>query len=170
MIVFRSPTHGVCENIEQVIDIMFEKITSKEHADWTIAIGTDSQNKKSTTKFCSAILLLEKGKGGIYFYTLNSEERFHVLQNRMLREAELSIVLGREVITKAEDKILEDGLLDRNISVSFEIHCDLGEYGKSQESIKAAIGWITSEFGDSVVARVKPESTAASSIADKHTR
>lgn len=166
--MFVSPTHGICENVEQVINKIFEKIASKEHSDWTIAIGTDSQNKKQSTKFCSAILLLEKGKGGIYFYQVSHESRFHVLQNRMLREAELSIVLGREVITKAEDKILEEDLLERN--VSFEIHCDLGKYGKSQESIKAAIGWITSEFGDSVVTRVKPDSTAASSIADKHTR
>lgn len=168
--MFVSPTHGVCENVEQVLNKIFERIASKEHADWTIAIGTDSQNKKQSTKFCSAILLLEKGKGGMYFYQISHEDRFHVLQNRMLREAELSIVLGREVITKAEDKILEDNLLEKNISVSFEIHCDLGRYGKSQESIKAAIGWITSEFGNSVVAKVKPDSTAASSIADKHTR
>lgn len=168
--MFRSPTSGRQESVKEVIDKIFEKILTNEDSQWTIAIGTDSQNSRNITRFCSAILLLEKGKGGIYFYRNQTESRYHVLQTRMLKEAELSINLGKEVIDEVETKILSDELIDKNLNISFEIHCDLGEYGKSQDSIKAAVGWITAEFGESVTTRVKPESTAASCIADKYTR
>lgn len=170
MMKFRSPTHGICENENIVVDKIFERISTNKHAEWTIAIGTDSQNKKDTTKFCTAILLLETGKGGIYFYSVHTENRFHVVQNRMLREAEMSINLGKYLIDKIEDKLLSDEFIDENISIAFEIHCDLGHHGKSRDSIKAAIGWISAEFGGLVTPKIKPESTAASSIADKYTR
>ena len=167
---FTSPTYGVCNNEGIMVDKIFERILTNEHSQWTIAIGTDSQNKRYSTKFCTAILLLEKGKGGIYFYTVHSEKRIHVVQNRMLKEAEMSINLSKKVISKVEEKLLSDEFIEKDLDVSFEIHCDLGRHGKSRDSIKAAIGWISSEFGGLVVPRVKPESTAASCVADKHTR
>lgn len=165
---FLSPTFGLCENTEKVIDKIFEKVVSNADSEWTIAIGTDSQNKRRHTNFCSAILLIEKGKGGSYFYSTSIEDRHHVVQNRMLREAQLSIELGKEIIEKIENKLLEDDLL--NTSISFEIHCDLGNDGKSKDSIKAAIGWISAEFGENVIPKIKPDSPAASCIADKYTK
>lgn len=165
-----SPTHGVCRNERDVVEKLFSKILENKNSEWTIAIGTDSQNKRHSTKFCTAVLLLEKGKGGTYFYSVFSEDRVHVIQNRMLREAQHSIDLGRTIIDKIEDKLLSDGLIEENIDISFEIHCDLGYGGKSRDSIKAAIGWIASEFGGLVSPKIKPESTAASCIADKYTR
>lgn len=167
---FLSPTHGVCDNEKEVVKKIFERILTNEHAKWTIAIGTDSQNNKTRTRFCQAILLLEQGNGGSYFYSAHSEERFHVVQNRMLKEAEMSINLGKVIIEKIEDELLSDKLIDKDIDVAFEIHCDLGHDGKSRDSIKAAIGWITASFGGNVTPRIKPESPAASCIADRYTR
>ena len=168
--MFRSPTIKKNLSINEVVNELFEKIKSNEDSEWTIAVGTDSQNARMNTKFCTAILLLEKGKGGIYFYRVQRESRHHVLQNRMLREAEFSINVGKELIETVENFLLEEDLVEKDLKISFEIHCDLGKNGKSQDSIKAAIGWITAEFGENVKTKVKPESTAASSIADKYTR
>lgn len=167
---FLSPTHGVCENETIVVEKIFNRILANEHATWTIAIGTDSQNNKDKTRFCMAILLLEQGSGGSYFYSVRSEDRLHVTQNRMLKEAEFSIDLGRDIIDKIEDRLLSDELIDKNLDIAFEIHCDLGHDGKSRDAIKAAIGWITASFGGNVTPRIKPESPAASCIADKYTR
>lgn len=167
---FRSPTYGVCKDEKEIVERIFEKILSSEHSEWTIAIGTDSQNNRKITKFCTAVLLTQKGKGGIYFYSTHTESRFHVVQNRMLKEAELSIELGRKIMNEIDDKILSDDLIEKDLNIAFEIHCDLGNYGKSRDSIKAAVGWIASEFGGLVTPKIKPESYAASSIADKYTR
>lgn len=167
---FISPTYGTCENVDDVIEKVFNRVLSNENADWTLAIGTDSQNKSNITKFCSAILLIEKGKGGVYFYSTHEENLYHVVQNRMLREAELSINLGKELIDRIQEKMLSEEIYNRNINLSFEIHCDLGSQGKSRDSISAAIGWISAEFGNEVTTKIKPYSTAASSIADKYTK
>lgn len=166
---FLSPTFGLCQSHEEVIEKIFEKILGSESSEWTIAIGTDSQNKRNHTTFCSAILLLEKGKGGLYFYTTSTEPRHHVVQTRMLREAQMSIELSKKIIDDVETIVLEnDEILNKNIS--FEIHCDLGNDGKSKDSIGAAIGWISAEFGNTVIPRIKPHSPAASCIADKYTK
>ena len=143
---FLSPTYGVCETTLAVVDKVIERIESKPNAEWTIAIGTDSQNKQSTTKFCRAILILEKGKGGTYFYAVNSEPRMKVLQHRMLKEAEMSIDIGHRFIEVLEDKFLSGEFDMSKYNINLEIHCDLGHNGKSKDSIKAAIGWVTSEF------------------------
>lgn len=142
----------------------------KPDSDWVIAIGTDSQNRRSTTKFCSAILLIEQGNGGIYFYSTHSDPRLQGVQHRMLKEAEISIQVGHEVIKTLEDMYLEEKLKEIDYDVKFEIHCDLGINGKSESAIKSAIGWITAEFGGRVTTRIKPDSPAASYVADKYTR
>lgn len=166
---FLSPTFGICQNYEEVVDKIFTKILSSESTEWTIAIGTDSQNKRNYTNFCSAILVIEKGKGGNYFYSTSTEARHHVVQTRMLREAQMSIELSKKIIDEIETKILQNDEVLNN-SISFEIHCDLGNDGKSKDSIGAAIGWITAEFGNTVVPKIKPNSPAASCIADKYTK
>ena len=167
---FMSPTYGDFNTTEDVTKKIVERMNMKPDSEWVIAIGTDSQNKKDRTKFCSAILLLEKGNGGIYFYSTHSDPRLQGVQHRMLKEAETSIHIGHEVIKSLENMYLKEELKDIDYDVKFEIHCDLGVNGKSESSIKAAIGWITAEFGDRVTARIKPDSPAASYVADRYTK
>lgn len=167
---FISPTYGVCETTEDVLNKIIERISKKPEAEWIVAIGSDSQNKKGFTKFCNAILVLEKGKGGTYFYSVHSTNRVKVLQARMLQEAEMSINTGREMLTILENKFVNEEFDFTEYNLNLEIHCDLGNNGKSKDSIKAAIGWITSEFGDLVTTRIKPDSPAASYIADRYTK
>ena len=101
---FVSPTYGVFNNVNAVTLKIIERIKESPHSEWTIAIGTDSQNKGRHTKFCSAVLLLEKGKGGIYFYSTHYASRLQGLQHRMLKEAETSIAIGHKLIETFEDK------------------------------------------------------------------
>lgn len=166
---FRSPTFGVC-NIDRMIDIILHKIRNRPDSEWTVAIGTDSQNKGNITRICSAIIVIEKGKGGSYFYSKNIVPRIMVLQQRMLKEAEISINIGHKIIETIENKFIngESDILDYNVEL--EIHCDFGNNGKSKGSIAAALGWITAEFGGQISAKIKPDSLAASCIADKYTK
>ena len=93
-----------------------------------------------------------------------------VLQHRMLKEAEMSIDIGHRFIEVLEDKFLSGEFDMSKYNINLEIHCDLGHNGKSKDSIKAAIGWVTSEFGDLVTTKIKPDSPAASYIADIYTK
>jgi len=47
-----------------------------------------------------------------------------------------------------------------------EIHIDVGQKGKTREMIKEVVGMVT---GNGYIARTKPDSWAASSVADRHT-
>lgn len=167
---FISPTYGTCENIEAVVDKIIERISTNEEAEWIVAIGSDSQNNGVRTKFCNAILVLEKGNGGTYFYSVHSTPIEQVIQRRMLKEAEMSIDIGKDIIEALESRLLSEELIEKDFNIKFEIHCDLGNDGKSKDSIKAAIGWISAEFGGLVSAKIKPDSPAASTVADKYTK
>lgn len=164
---FVSPTYGVFNNVNAVTLKIIERIKESPHSEWTIAIGTDSQNKGRHTKFCSAVLLLEKGKGGIYFYSTHYASRLQGLQHRMLKEAETSIAIGHKLIETFEDIYLNGNV---EYDVNLEIHCDLGKNGESQTAVNAAIGWITAEFGNKVTTKIKPDSPAASYVADRYTK
>lgn len=167
---FMSPTHGVYETTETLINHIIEKIKANPLSEWTIAVGTDSQNNGTKTKFCSAILLIEKGNGGNYFYSTSLCPKIKVIQQRLFREAELSIKLGKEMLKIFEQKLESEVFDEYDYNIHFEIHCDFGHNGKSKNSIQAAIGWITSEFNGLVETKIKPNSPAASQVADKYTK
>ncbi|MBQ1294282.1 MAG: hypothetical protein IIY21_09600, partial [Clostridiales bacterium] len=51
--------------------------------------------------------------------------------------------------------------------VSFQIHCDIGRSGKTNVLIKEVVSWVTSQ---GYVCLIKPDSYAASGIADKYSK
>ena len=53
------------------------------------------------------------------------------------------------------------------IVVSFRIHCDIGRSGKTSVLIKEVVSWVTSQ---GYVCLIKPDSYAASGIADKYSK
>lgn len=165
---FQSKTYGAC-NTTEVVDNIIDKVKTNK-SEYIIAIGTDSQNKGNNTKFCEVIVLYEVGKGGNFFYRTHIENRIDVLQNRMLEEARRSIELAKEVIELLDEEFVNNGFDFTSEDLSLEIHCDLGENGASEVAIRSALGWITAEFGGLVKPRIKPDSPAASHIADMHTK
>lgn len=167
--LFKSSTYGMC-TLEQTIQHITNKISSNANSEWVLAVGTDSQNKGASTKFCQVILLHEKGKGGIFFYSVNKAKRIEITKLRMLEEARESIDLVKSVLNILEEMFYEETFDYTEYDIKIEIHCDLGYRGKSSEAISDTIGWIVAEFGDTVTPKIKPDSMAASSIADIHTK
>jgi len=53
-----------------------------------------------------------------------------------------------------------------DLNYDFQIHIDVGQNGPTREMIKEVVGMVR---GNGFKAKIKPESYAASSIADKHT-
>lgn len=166
---FKSKSHG-SKSLEDVVKTFINKIQSNPNSSWVLAIGTDSQNITHNTKFCEVVLLHEVGNGGSFFYRTDKEERIDVLPTRMLEEARRSIELAKEVIELLDEEFVNNGFDFTSEDLSLEIHCDLGENGASEVAIRSALGWITAEFGGLVKPRIKPDSPAASHIADMHTK
>lgn len=165
--IFKSQTYGKDLTLEEVIKIIEKIIVSEPSESFVLAVGTDSQNKKRTTVFTSAIVLHKVGKGGIFFYEREKRDRIKVRNLRLLEEANLTIELGRKIVEQIETDYLADSFDLDKADFKLEIHCDYGNNGASNEVLREAIGWISASFiGSNIAVKVKPDAYAASYVAD----
>ena len=126
---------------------------------YRVTIGTDSQlyaNKQAD--FVSAVVVHRIGNGGRYFWRKTGPDKFYTLRDRILREVVISLDMAKVVIEAL--RRFED------VKFDLEIHVDVGENGETKQMIQELVGMIRA---NNFEARTKPESYAASSVADRHT-
>ena len=165
---FFSPSKGNLE-LEQVIAEIFGYMQEMPEYKYEVVVGCDSPSSDKPF-FPIAIVILRTGAGGRFFlkkmsYPDSALKRFaNVPTNwkmRILQEVYLSCELAlslRETLEK-ENKL--------GLKYQFEyIHADVGELGKTKEMVKEVAGLIVS---NGFTPRIKPQSFAASNIADRYT-
>lgn len=161
---FFSPSKGNLD-LQQVIAEIFGYMQESPKNHYEIIVGTDSP---STDKpfFPIAVVVLRTGAGGRFFlkkmhYDDNFMKRFVFWKNRILQEVYLSCELAlalRETLEK-ENKF--------GLKYDFQyIHADVGEVGKTKEMVKEVTGLI---IGNGFKPGIKPNSFAASNVADRYT-
>jgi predicted RNase H-related nuclease YkuK (DUF458 family) len=145
-------------------EIEFEDVLAQIHAHFekngNIFVGCDSQIIKSRCVFSTIICIhgADGQSGGRYFFNREkiSGKRFPTLVIRLTKEVEKSIEVA-SLITEV------------NPDIEVEIHID----ANSRE------GEVTTKFSDMLIGyargagfscKVKPDSWASSSIADKHSK
>ncbi|PIR43416.1 hypothetical protein COV24_02650 [candidate division WWE3 bacterium CG10_big_fil_rev_8_21_14_0_10_32_10] len=156
---FSSQTYGNNMLIKDVINIIVNYMSFDPKNAYSFIIGTDSTGKNDGNKisYISAIIIHKVGKGGIYFWHKRRDIGYS-LYERIFKEANMSIELTEVFLNE---------LKLRNIhNFSFEIHVDVGTKGKTRGIVNEVIGMIRA-MGHKVV--VKPNSFAASKVADKYT-
>jgi len=155
---FLSPSFGKL-TLEDVRKHVFSFIEDDSTRRYRLIIGTDSQPKNSHgADFVSAIVVHRIGYGGIYFWRRHELARQMVLRERMYQEATYSLALAQEVVT------LFKGY--GTASYDVEIHVDVGQRGETREMIAELVGMIR---GSGFTVKTKPDSYAASKVADRHT-
>ncbi len=159
---FYSPTLGSV-TLERVLEEISKFVDEDQESYYTLVIGSDSQIKhiagKTETDFVTAIVIHRTGKGARYFW---SKERIHrgpVLREKIYTETMRSLDTAHELLPKLQTHLSTD-------RYDLEIHIDVGLKGPTRDMIKEVVGMVT---GSGFVAKTKPESWAASSVADKHT-
>jgi len=126
---------------------------------YQIVVGTDSQPHNGTgVDFVTAIVVHREGHGGIYFWKRVVQKKTYVLRQRMYEEATMSLTMAEEVVALLH----KDGITKYDV----EIHVDIGSFGKTREMITEIIGMIR---GNGFTVKMKPESYAASKVADRYT-
>lgn len=134
-------------------------LKSKPNAEYKVIIGTDSLCLPSKdADFVTAIVVYRVGNGGRYFWRRFELGKFHTLRDRILQEVLFSIETAKEIL----EELGKDAVLP---NWSFEIHADIGEHGSTRVLIQEVVGMIRA---NNFEARTKPESYAASTVADKH--
>lgn len=160
---FISPTYGTLTFREVVNKI--EETTNKFPQDkFCITIGTDSQNF-DVTKIVLVIVLEHVGKGSIFFYQITKTDIIRDIRTKLFTETQMSLECADKLF-KIFEKDLENNSFDYT-KLEFAIHVDAGKNGKTNAVIPEIVGWVTSCGYECVT---KPDSYAASSVADKYSK
>lgn len=160
--MFKSNTYGEIE-LEEIPSKICDYMQKMKHYDipLQIVVGTDSQNFDKT-KVVSVIAVTCEGHGGIFFYEVERIKRINDVRMKLTEETTRSLdIMTRlvEILEKNEFKELRE-------YSTLAIHVDAGwsDKGKTKELIPMLVGWIKACGYD---CKVKPDSFASSSIADK---
>ena len=135
-------------------------VLMREYSDMglTLYVGTDSMLNSSHCMF-SCIIAVHSSELGIANYYFQKqklyEEKYKQLENKILKEIEISIVTANYLKANIPD-------------ASIEVHIDIGDKERNATRclVDSAKGWVT---GVGYKVKIKPESWA-SSVADWHTK
>lgn len=152
---FYNPTKGNL-NLDEVMQELSSYMSEKPDKTYEIIVGCDSPSEEEP-HFPLVLLVLRKGEGGRFFikkvsYPLG-EKKFYNWKQRILEEVMLSCQFAL-------------GLRERMGQEVRYIHADVGEKGQTRDMVKEVVGLIR---GSGFEPRIKPESFAASVVADRFT-
>jgi hypothetical protein len=158
---FFSPTCGNL-SLDGVIKEITHYIAEKPEKFYDIIVGCDSSSS-SEPNFPLAIVILRVGEGGRFFLKkINYHElrKFYGWHQRILEEVLLSCELALHLRES----------LKKQVPSSFKwqfvyIHADVGENGLTRDMIREVTGLIR---GNGFEPKIKPESFAASNVADRY--
>jgi len=159
---FYNPTKGsllLPEVLEEIIAYMREK---RERA-YEIVVGCDSSATEDPT-FPVVIVVLRKGEGGRFFLRrvhYPAPRKFYNRHERILEEVLLSCQLALWLRENFSVRAAKEPDLQYNFQY---IHADIGENGITRDMIKEVTGLIR---GNGFEPKIKPESFAASTVADR---
>ena len=157
---------GQVMSVPDIARKIFEFIMSDKTNSYEITVGTDSQNY-DRTKMVEVIAVHRKGRGGTYFYNIEFVHRITNLKQKINEETSRSLIVANDLLDYLEEMFLANDTVMEDLDVSFQIHCDIGRAGKTSVLIKEIVSWVTSQ---GYVCMIKPDSYAASDIADKYSK
>lgn len=163
--MFRS-ANGKEVTMDEIISKIVSYIGDDPQASYEITVGTDSQSH-DRTKMVEVIAVHRRGNGGIYFYNIEFVRRISNLKQKIGEETARSLAIANGLIDRLEMRLMEDGTDISEIDISFQIHCDIGRYGKTSMLIKEITSWVTS---CGYICMIKPDSYTASGIANKYSK
>src|SRR3990167_2734633 len=157
MYLFHSST-GAQLNPNEVIKEIIEFINADNRRCYKVIIGTDSEKlQDSTADFVTAVVVHRVGNGGRYFWRRVDAGKVFNLRDRIIKEVLISLDVGRGILSELKKFPLPN--------FDFEIHADIGENGPTKPMIQEVVAMIRA---NNFEARTKPESCAASNVADRH--
>lgn len=155
-IFFNSPTLGRLDFNRLIEEI--KSFAARESSDkCDLIVGSDSENHADGVDFVSAVIVYRRGSGGRYFWRKIRSEQKMEMRDRIYREAVLSLETAQLLM----EVLKKSNLADYNL----EIHVDVGANGPTRKMINEVAGMIR---GSGFNVKTKPESYAASCVADRH--
>jgi hypothetical protein len=155
---FFSSSLGMRLSASEVVEEIVSYMKMEPRRRYKVTIGTDSEvGSDKYADFVTAIVVHRIGNGGRYFWRRFELGKFHTLRDRMIREALISLDVAKEVLSELKSSPLPE--------FDFEIHADIGPNGPTNAVIPEIVGMIRA---NNFEIKTKPESYAASNVADRH--
>jgi hypothetical protein len=143
----------------QVVKAVSNYIKDKPKSKYKVIIGTDSEGlPDKMADFVTAIVVYRVGNGGRYFWRRIRAGKFFTMRDRIINEVTISLEIAQNML-----KVFKEGL--DGLDWDFEIHADVGPNGATSILIREVVGMIRANDFE---VRTKPDSYAASSVADKY--
>lgn len=155
--------NGEIVSYEEMIDIICNYIIKDISAEYEITVGTDSQNH-SDTKMVEVIALHNVGNGGIFFYNAEHIKRISLLKDKIIEETNRSLTNANGLLEAIQFNLIDKDVDIEGLNLHLQIHCDIGNKGKSKSLISQIINWVNQMGYDCLI---KPNSYTASGIANK---
>lgn len=161
--MWNSQTYGKLE-LEQIPEklLVFYERNLVYGEDMEITIGTDSQTHEAGTKIVTVISIICRGHGGIFFHTSEMHEPITIVKQKLETETYMSLEIARKLLELLENEKYQ--VLVENCAFSIHIDAGTAPHGKTRDLIQALTGWV---HAMGYKCEVKPDSYAASSVADK---
>ncbi len=154
---------GLSLDIDSLVSQIRAFVNEDPSSFYSLVIGTDSQAKKnngvSEIDFVTAVVIYRKGKGARYFWRKEKMIKNPILREKIYTETLLSLAVAEKLVPSIR-KYISPSIYD------LEVHIDVGPLGETRTMIREVVGLVT---GNGFVAKTKPDSWGASSVADKHT-
>lgn len=148
---------GLKLNPDQIAKEIIDFIKVDPKREYKVIIGTDSESFNELTDFVTAIIVYRKGNGGRYFWRRQEFKNIKSLRQKIIQEVMISLETA-QIILKALKNL-------NSPQFDFEIHVDIGKNGQTKAMISEVVSMIRAY---NFSAKTKPESYAASTIADRH--
>ncbi|MFH0890734.1 MAG: ribonuclease H-like YkuK family protein [Candidatus Liptonbacteria bacterium] len=163
-----NSAYGIKRNLPELARDLITFMQVEPLFKYKITIGTDSQkNTEGKVDFVTAVVIHRIGHGGRYFWRRLNYGKFHTLRDRIIKEVLLSLEFGQKVLAELRNSLPQSGPGAENIpGWEFEIHADVGEGGATKSLIQEVVGMIRAYNFAPIT---KPDSYAASNVADRHT-
>lgn len=160
---FNNPTLGQVV-FDRMVGTVAEFITEQPKARYRIMIGSDSKGN-GQIDLVSVVAVHRVGRGGRYFW--HRSVRYHIksLRQKIYTEVDASLRLAAIFLPAFRQKLINAG--NGKYPFDFQIHVDVGKRGETRDLVAEITGMVTA-YGYSVF--VKPESVAATTVADRHVR
>lgn len=153
-------------SLNQVVQEIIHYIQEAPQETYNVIVGCDSSSEEVPI-FPVVIVVRRLGQGGRFFVKkihFSPEQKFYNLHSRILQEVYLSCQVALDLKEKLFPSLEKHHLQSR---CQFRyIHADVGGDKATKVMIKEVVNLIKSNGFE---AKIKPESYAASSIADRFT-
>ena len=155
---FLMSSTGLRLTVKQVVEEVVSFMRADLRRRYRVTIGTDSELlKDKKADFVTAVVVHRIGNGGRYFWRRIESEKVYGLRDRIIKEVLMSLDIAKGVLAELKQFPLPE--------FEFEIHADVGTNGPTSPLIQEVVSMIRA---NNFNAKTKPESYAASNVADRY--